>query len=172
MRSAQAKITIHQPPATVHEHLLDIAAHAEFAPQVFREMRLTRIESYGRGAGARFRLHRKLRDRRADLTITEVEHGVRQLEEGSTGRSNRVPLAAEFRFDEIADGVTRVTWTIETDPGNPLDRLREFGMRRQLRRHMRSSLKRLRAILEDSPDAATEPRPTVNGMSPLHVPNP
>lgn len=172
MRSAQAKITIHRTPEEIHEYLLDIASRAEFAPLIHRDLRLTRIESYGVGAGARFRLHRKLRDRYAGTTITQAVDGERILEEGSTGRGGRVGMAVEYMFEEVASGVTRVTWTFETYPLNPADRLREFGMRRQLRRQMKSSLRRLRAILEGVPGAERAERPTVNGMDPLHVPNP
>lgn len=171
MRAVRASITIDRDPRAIQEYLLDIGSRAEFAPLIHRELRLTRIDPYGVGAGARFRLHRKLRDRYAGLTITESVPG-RLLEEGSTGRGGRVGLASEYLIEEIASGVTKISWTIETYPGNPADRFREFGLRRQIRRYMKSSLRRLRGILEGSPDATPADRPTVNGMSPLHVPNP
>jgi uncharacterized protein YndB with AHSA1/START domain len=172
MRSAQAKITIDRSPEEVFEYLLDYGSRPEFAPAVYRDLRLARVESYGVGAGGRFRLHRKLRDRYAGTSITEAVPGQRLLEEGSTGRSGRVGMAAEFLLEEAPGAGTRVTWIVETYPLNPADRLREFGMRRQLKRRMKASLKRLRGILEGAPDALRGERPTVGGMDPSYVPNP
>jgi len=96
MRSAQATITIGRTPEEIFEYLLDIGSRPEFAPSVFHDFRLSRVESYGVGAGARYRLHRKLRDRYAGTTITKAVLGQRVLEEGSTGRGGRVGLAIEF----------------------------------------------------------------------------
>ena len=172
MRSAQAKITIDRPPEEVYEYLLDISSRTEFAPTIFRDFHLTRVESSGIGAGARYRMHRKLRDRYAGTTITEGEPGVRLLEEGSTGRGGRVPMAIEYRLDGDPSGATRLTWTIETYPWNAADKLRGSGMRRHLRRRMPRALKRMRGILEGSPDAAPGERATVGGLDPSYVPNP
>lgn len=172
MRSAKAKITIDRTPAEVHAYLLDYASRGEFAPKIYRELRLARVESQGLGAGGRFRLHRKLRDRYAGTTVTASVAGERILEEGSTGRGGRVGMAAEFLLDELPGGATSVTWIIETYPGNFADKLRELGMRGQIRRRMRRSIHQLRAILEGAPDAARSERPTVGGLDPVHVPNP
>jgi hypothetical protein len=172
MRSAQAQLTIDRTPEEIYEYLLDIGSRPEFAPTVFRDFRLSRVESYGLGAGARYRLHRKLRDRYAGTTITEAESGQRILEEGSTGRGGRVNMATEFVLEEQPGGGTKVTWILETYPMNPADRLREFGMRRQLKRRMKTSLRRLRGILEGAPGAQRGERPTVGGMDPSYVPNP
>lgn len=172
MRSAQATITIDRPSEEVFDYLLDIGSRTEFAPELFREFHLTRIESKGIGAGARFRLHRKLRDRRAGLSITEATPGQRILEEGSTGRGGRVGLAAEYLLEEQSGGATKVTWIIEAYPMNPVDRLREFGERRQIKRRMKKGVKRLRNILEGSPDAVPGDRPTVAGLDTSYVPNP
>jgi hypothetical protein len=172
MRSAKAKINVDRSPAEVYAYLIDYASRSEFAPKVYRELRLARIESEGLGAGGRFRLHRKLRDRYAGTTVTEAVVGERILEEGSTGRGGRVGMAAEFLLEELPGGTTSLTWVIETYPGNFADRLREFGMRGQIRRQMRRSIRRLRAILEEAPDALPGERPTVGGLDPVHVPNP
>ncbi|MGB1583508.1 MAG: hypothetical protein ACPHCI_06945, partial [Solirubrobacterales bacterium] len=70
MRAARAKITIDRPIDEVYDYLLDIGTRPEFAPNVFLDFRLSRVESKGVGAGARYRLHRKLRDRYAGTTLT------------------------------------------------------------------------------------------------------
>lgn len=172
MRSAQASIRIDAPIEQVYEYLLDFASRPEFAPLIYRDLRLTRIESYGLGSGGRFRLHRKLRDRYAGTSITEVTANERILEQGSTGRGGRVEMAAELLLEEQPGGGAKVHWIIETYPLNPADRLREFGLRRQLKRRMKSSLRRLRAILEGAQPAQLGERPTVGGMDKIHVPNP
>lgn len=172
MRSAQAKITIDRSPEEVYEYLLDYGSRPEFAPLIYRDLRLARVESYGLGAGGRFRLHRKIRDRYAGTTITEGVPGQRLLEQGSTGRGGRVGMAVEFLLEEAPGAGTRVTWIIETYPLNPADRIRETGMRRQIKRRMKGSLHRLRGILEGAPDAQRGERPTVGGMDPSYVPNP
>ncbi len=172
MRSAQAKITIDRSPEEVFAYLIDYASRPEFAPLIYRDLRLARVESAGEGAGGRFRLHRKLRDRYAGTTVTEVRAPERILEEGSTGRGGRVQMAAELLLEELSGGGTRLHWIIETYPLNPADRIREFGMRRQIKRRMKSSLRRLRGILEGAPDAAPGERPTVGGLDRFYVPNP
>lgn len=172
MRSAQGKITIDRSPEAIHRYLLDISSRPEFAPAIFHDFRLARVESSGVGAAARYRLHRKLRDRYAGTTITESEPGLRLLEEGSTGRGGRVRMAIEYLLEEQPGGSTRIYWTIETYPVHLADRIREFGMRRQIRRRMPRSLRRLRDILEESPGAARGDRPSVGGLDPSWIPNP
>jgi PAS domain-containing protein len=172
VRSAQATTTIDRPSEAIFEYLLDIGSRTEFAPELFREFHLTRVESKGVGSGARYRLHRKLRDRRAGSSITEATPGQRILEEGSTGRGGRVGMAQEYLLEEQPGGATKVTWIIETYPMNPTDRLREFGERRQIKRRMKRGARRLRDILESSPDAVRGERPTVAGLDPSYVPNP
>lgn len=171
MRTAAATITIDRPLEDIRAYLLDIGTRPEFAPRIFHDFRLTRVESAGIGAGARYRLHRKLRDRYAGTTITESKGG-RILEQGSTGRGGRVELAIEWQLSEQPGGATKVDWLIETYPQNLADRIREFRMRGQLKRRMRSSLRRLRPILEHTPGAQRGERATINGMDPGYVPNP
>lgn len=172
MRPARAKITIDRPLEDVYEYLLDIGSRPEFAPTIFLDFRLARIESYGLGAGARYRLHRKIRDRYAGSTITVAVPGERILEEGSTGRGGRVPLAIEYLLEEVPGGATKVEWTIETHPLNIADRIREIRFRRHFKGRMPRSLRRLRGILEQAPNTPRGDRPTVGGMDPSYVPNP
>lgn len=172
MRSARAKITVDRPIEEVYMYLLDIGSRPEFAPTIFRDFRLARVESTGVGAGARFRLHRKLRDRYAGTTITEAVPGERILEEGSTGRGGRVPLAIEYLLEELPGGATKVEWTIETHPLNLADQIREFRFRSQIRRKMPASLRRLRGILEQTPNVTQGDRATVAGLDSNYVPNP
>ncbi|MGB0872299.1 MAG: SRPBCC family protein [Solirubrobacterales bacterium] len=172
MRVARAKITIDRPIDEVYDYLLDIGTRPEFAPNVFLDFRLSRIESKGLGAGARYRLHRKLRDRYAGTTLTEAVPGERILEEGSTGRGGRVPLAIEYMLEEQPGGPTKVEWAIESHPLNLVDQIREFRFHAKIRRKMPSALRRLRGILEQTPNASRGERATVAGLDSNYVPNP
>jgi uncharacterized protein YndB with AHSA1/START domain len=172
VRAAKATVRIDRPIEEVYDYLLDYGSRPEFAPGIYRDLRLARIESYGVGAGGRFRLHRRLRDRYAGTSITEAEPGERILEQGSTGRGGRVELAAELLLSEVSGGGTSVHWIIETYPLNPVDKLREFGLRRHVNGQMKRSLRRLRGILEAAPGASRGERASVGGMDRFHVPNP
>jgi uncharacterized protein YndB with AHSA1/START domain len=172
MRPVRSKITIDRPIGEVYDYLLDIASRPEFAPDLFLDFRLTRIESKGVGAGARYRLSRKLRDRFAGTTITQAVPSERILEEGSTGRAGRVPMAVEFLLEEQPGGTTKVVVGFESHPLNLVDQIREFGFRRHIRARLPRALKRLRDILEGSPSAKRGQRPTVAGLDSLYVPNP
>ena len=55
MDPVTSTITIGRPREEVFDYLADIANHPEFTDHYLKEWRLTRVESYGRGAGARFR---------------------------------------------------------------------------------------------------------------------
>jgi hypothetical protein len=49
-------ITIARPREQVFEYLADIANHAEFTDHYIVDWRLTREDTYGRGAGARYKV--------------------------------------------------------------------------------------------------------------------
>ena len=56
MDPVTVEITIDRPRGEVFEYLADIANHAEFTDHFLVDWRLTREESYGQGAGARYRV--------------------------------------------------------------------------------------------------------------------
>lgn len=174
MRPVRANIVIDRPVADVYEYLLDIASRPEFAPDLFLDFRLTRLESKGVGAGARFRLHPRRRERFAGITIVRADADADAIvvEEGSTGRSGRVPLVIEYLLKEGPGRTTRLRVGIETAPLWPSDRIREIGLHRHVRRRLPRALRRLRDILEGAPGTGRGDRPTVAGLDPHWVPNP
>jgi uncharacterized protein YndB with AHSA1/START domain len=147
----ELSITIARPREEVFEYLADIANHPEFTDHFLTQWHLTREQSYGRGAGARFMVTAPLqRFNWADVTLSEVESPRRIVELGRTGKFNRIRLFAEYVLDPAPGGGTRVSFRTETDPSLPTDRLMEsFGLRRWVRRNYTRALRRLRAILED-----------------------
>jgi uncharacterized protein YndB with AHSA1/START domain len=139
------------PREVVFDYLQDIANHAEFTDHFLRDWHLTRIDSVGRGAGARFRIAAPgNRYSWADVTFSEVERPHRIVEIGRTGKSNRIRTVGVYELDPVAGDSTRVSFTVQTAPATLADRLMEgLGGRGWLRRKNRRALLRLRAIMEE-----------------------
>jgi uncharacterized protein YndB with AHSA1/START domain len=156
-------VTVARPREEVFEYLADIANHAEFTDHFIVDWHLLREDSYGAGAGARFRLRMPFnRFDWADASFIEVDPPYRILERGRTGKYNRIRTMGEYRLTPLSSRLTKVEFTFETLPGNLADRLLEsLGARSWLRRKNRRALRRLRAILEE--DRLRGKRPTLAG---------
>ena len=108
------------------EYLADIANHAEFTDHYLVDWRLTREDSYGAGAGARFRIKAPLsRFSWADMTFAEVQPPFRIVERGRGGKFNRIRMLGTYTLSPGPAGSTRVEYTLETVPVMPSDRLME-----------------------------------------------
>ena len=172
MRPARAKITIDRPIEEVYDYLLDIGSRPEFAPTIFRDFRLTRVESTRRRGGRPLppapQAARPLRGHDDHRGRPRRAHPRRGLDRPRRPRAagDRVPArgAARRRHE--------VEWTIETHPLNLADQIREFRFRRQIKRRMPRSLRRLRGILEKTPNVPQGDRATVAGLDSNYVPNP
>ena len=156
-------VTVGRPREEVFEYLADMANHAEFTDHFLVDWHLLREDSYGLGAGARFRIRMPLnRFDWGDVSFVEVEAPYRIVERGRTGKYNRIRTLGEYRLTPLAPQLTRVEFTFEAAPGNLADRILEsFGARAWLRRKNRKALRRLRAILEE--DRLRGKRPTLAG---------
>ena len=141
---------ISAPRERVFDYLQDIANHGEFTDHFLVDWHLTRIDSVGRGAGARFRV--KVPGNRfswADVTFVEVERPHRIVEVGRTGKYNRIRTLGVYELASGASGTTRVRFTLETEPVTLSDRLLEgLGARGWMRRKNERAMRRLRSILE------------------------
>ena len=147
-------VTIARPREEVFEYLADIANHAEFCDHYLVDWRLTREDSYGRGAGARFRLEAPFnRFSWGDVVFAEVERPRLIVETGRGGKFNRIRTLGTYELEPASAGSTRVTFTFESEPGNLADRLGEsLGARSWLRRKNARAMRRLRTILEEDRD--------------------
>jgi uncharacterized protein YndB with AHSA1/START domain len=143
-------VVIDRPPEEVYAYLVDVANHAEFTDHYLKEFRLTREDSIGLGAGARFRVDAPLnRFSWADITIVEADAPRLIVQRGRTGKFNRIRLISSYELEPSA-GATRVTLTTETErPTLPSDKLMELIARRWFRRKQRKAVRRLQAILEE-----------------------
>ena len=159
-----ASVTIDRPREEVFDYLADIANHQEFSDHFLKEWRLTRLDSYGRGAGARFRIDAPCdRFGWGDMTFIEVERPHRIVAAGRAGKFNRNKTWTEWTLEPLGSA-TRVEVTTESEPALPTDRLMEALTRRRrwFKRGLGRSLRRLQSILEEDYDRGA--RATVGGL--------
>ena len=164
MDPVTSKITIGRPREEVFDYLADIANHPEFCDHYLKDWRLTRVDSVGSGAGARFRRDKRF-DRFGweDMTFIEVSRPYRIVAAGRGGKFNRNKTFTTWTLSPSSNG-TEVELTTESEPALPTDRLMEglAGTRRFFRRGGRKALRRLQAILEEDRDRGA--RATVAGV--------
>jgi uncharacterized protein YndB with AHSA1/START domain len=143
-------IVIDVPRERVFAYLADIANHPEFTDHYLVDWHLTRENSVGRGAGARFRIKAPLaRFNWGDVTFTEVEPQRRIVEAGRGGKANRIRSLGVFELEPGPGGTTRVRFTLQTETEVLSDRIMEsLGQRGWLKRQNTRALRRLRSILE------------------------
>lgn len=154
MNPVTVSVVIARPPEEVFDYLADLANHAEFTDHYLKDWRLTREQSAGRGAGARYRVAAPLnRFSWADTTLTEVRRPFRIVEEGRGGKFNRIGVRSVYELSPGARNTTRVELTSETEPAMLSDRIMEsLGARAWLRRQNARAMRRLRSILEEDRD--------------------
>jgi len=152
--------TIAAPRERVFEYLADIANHAEFSDHWLVDWHLLREETYGVGAGARFRIKAPLnRFSWGDMSIAELAPPYRIVERGRGGKFNRVRMVGVYTLSPGAGGATTtVEYTLETEPAQPSDRLLEaLGGRAWTRRQAARGMRRLRTILEEGSGRGARP---------------
>jgi uncharacterized protein YndB with AHSA1/START domain len=159
----ELSITIDKPREEVFDYLADIANHPEFTDHYLKEWHLTRVDSYGTGAGARFRVDApRQRFDWADLTFIQVDRPFEIIAVGRTGKFNRIKTFASWTLSPAPGGGTRVDFVTETEPALITDRIVEIGFRGWMRRKSTKALRRLRSILEENEGRGA--RATVAGI--------
>ena len=145
--------TVARPLGEVFEYLMDVANHPEFTDHFLKDWRMTREETYGLGAGGRFRAELPFaRFPWGDWAIVEADPGRRIVLAGRSGKFNRIRNLALLELGEVPSG-TRVEITVRTFPKMLSDRfLESLGQRRAMKRGWRRALRRLRTILEEGRD--------------------
>ena len=163
MDALTVETTIARPREEVFAYLADIANHAEFNDHFLVDWHLTREDTVGYGAGARYRVKAPLnRFPWADSTIVELHAPRKIVEAGRTGKFNRIRTLGVYELDPASAGETRVRFTLQTESKMATDRfLESLGLRGWMKRKLRKSMRRLQSILED--DRGRGVRPTVAG---------
>jgi uncharacterized protein YndB with AHSA1/START domain len=160
-----AHVNIDRPREEIFEYLADIANHPEFNDHFMKQWRLTRVQSYGRGAGARFKLDAPLdRFSWGDMTFIEVKPPYQIVAAGRGGKFNRNKTWTTWTLSPQGAGATQVEVTTETEPALLTDRLMEAVMLKRgwTKGRLRKSLSRLQSILEEDLDRGK--RVTVGGL--------
>jgi len=147
--SAEIEVDVSRPRA--FEAIADLALRPAFTDHFMTGFHLTRIESTGIGAGARFRFAVRPRRVWMDTTISECEAPHRLLEHGRGGRGNRIPSTTLWELTEGPGSLTTVRVSFWTEPG-PVDRALELlsGASIPYERRWREALRRLRSLLESN----------------------
>jgi uncharacterized protein YndB with AHSA1/START domain len=150
MGPVSAEVEIDVPRQRVFEAIADLALRPAFTDHFLADFRLTRIESSGVGAGARFRFAVWPRAVWMDTTIAEVDGPHRLVEHGCGGRVNRIPSTTLWELTEGPGSLTKVRVSYWTEPSNPVDRALELlsGASIPYERRWREALRRLRDLLE------------------------
>lgn len=157
--------TIARPPQEVYDYLADVANHPEFTDHFRTDFHLTREDTYGTGAGLRYKVRQRGNNfAYADEYVSEATAPLRIVLVGRGGRFNRVRSLTTWTLEPAGNG-TKVTVETETEPALPTDHLNEALRRTRsfTRRGYGKALKRLRGILEGDAEVRRGARATVSG---------
>ena len=164
MQPVTLKTRIARPREEVFEYLADVANHAEFTDHCMVDWHLTREDSYGHGAGARFRVKSRFdRFSYGDLTLAELQPPQRIVATGRSGRLNRTRTKTTWALEEDGTTATNVTFETESTPKTFSDAQMErlLRVRSSTTRCHKRALERLRSILESGDGRGA--RTTVSG---------
>jgi uncharacterized protein YndB with AHSA1/START domain len=150
MDAVTTSVIIDAPRERVFEYLEDLANHPEFTDHYLVDWRLTREDSVGRGAGARFRIAAPgNRFGWGDVTFVEVEAPRRIVEAGRSGKGNRIRTLGVYELAEGIHGTTRVQFTLQTESAVLSDKIMQaLGGRAWVKRKNAKALRRLRDVIE------------------------
>lgn len=151
MGPVSAEVEIDVPRQRVFAAIADLGLRPAFTDHFLADFHLTRIESSGVGAGARFRFAVRPRQVWMDTAIVEVDEPHRIVERGRGGRVNRIPSTTLWELTEGPGSLTKVRVSYWTEPG-PVDRGLELlsGASIPYERRWREALRRLREQLESA----------------------
>jgi len=164
MDPVTANVLIDRPREEVFDYLADIANHQEFSDHYLKEWRLTRVDSVGRGAGARFKIDAPLdRFGWGDMTFIEVQRPHRIVAAGRSGKFNRNKTWTTWTLSPSGHA-TKVEVTTEAEVNMATDKFLNTVLRRRgwLKRGLRKGLRRMQSILEEDLDRGK--RATVGGL--------
>ena len=162
MTAFTLETTVARPRELVYDYLADVAHHPEFLDHFLKEWHMTREETFGLGAGGRFRAEVPFqRFPWGDWAIVQLEPPHRIVLQGRSGKYNRVRTLTVFELRDGSSGGTTLAVTVDSQPHFPSDKLIDALGRRVTRRRWRAALRRLSRILEEDRDRGT--RATIAG---------
>ena len=169
MRQVTVDTVISAPREEIFDFVVDLSRRPAYCDHYLKDYRLARANPVGKGAAARFLLDAPIFSERAELAISEADRPRRIVEEGRVGRRGRSRLAAVYEFTPQAGGTTRVELTTYSEPKTMIDRIKQRGVHRWMRRQSKTSLNRLRRIFEE-PQTGELARVSVAAAEPGRAP--
>lgn len=154
MGPIRAEIEIDAPRERVFEVISDLALRPTFTDHFISDLRLSRIESTGVGAAARFRFTAGP-DVWMETQIAQIEAPHRLSERGRGGRGNRLVSRTEWELNRGSGSMMDLMVVYWTEPDNPLARAKELAGASSIRyrREWQKALRRLRDVIESgAPD--------------------
>ena len=150
MGPVSAELAIDAPRRRAFDFVADLGNRPAFTDHFISDFHLSRLESSGIGAGARFRFYAPPQAIWMDTVIEAWEPPHRISERGAGGRLNRIPSATEWELTEGPGSLTTVRVAYWTEPGNPIDRGKEIlgAASHWYTRDWAAALRRLRELLE------------------------
>lgn len=146
--SAETKIDV--PRGRAFAKLADLSLRPAFTDHFLTDFHLTRVDSSGVGAGARFRVRLPPRRLWMDTAIVEAREPQRIVERGRGGRGNRIPCTTVWELLEGPGSLITVRVSFWSEPAGRLDRaIDSLGWAATFQaRAWREALRRLRDQLE------------------------
>ena len=160
---------ISAPREELFDFVVDLSNRPSYADHYLKDFRLARANPVGKGAAARFLLDRPVFSERGEITIAEATRPRRIVEDGRVGRLGRSRLVAVYDFIPEGRDVTRVELTTYSEPKTAIDRFKQRGAHRWMRRQTKKALERLRKIFEE-PSGEARSRVGVAGNEPWRAP--
>jgi hypothetical protein len=165
MRQTTVEACISAPREKIFDFVADLASRPAYADHYLEDYRLARVNPYGMGAAARFRLDAPFSRQYGELEIVEFDRPRKIVEEARVGRLGKSRSLAVYEFVPETGGNTRVELTTYSDPANALEALKQIGAARWMRRQTKIALERLRMIFEEPTDRPLA-RATIAGYEP------
>ena len=152
MRQVTVDTVISAPREAIFDFVADLSKRPAYSDHYLKDYRLARANPVGKGAAARFLLDTPVFNERGEIAIVEIDRPRRIVEEGRVGIRGRSRLVAVYDFVPEAGGATRVELTTYSEPKTAIDRLRQRGAHRWIKRQSKIALRRLRQIFEEPPE--------------------
>ena len=149
MRQVTVETVISAPREEIFDFVADLSRRPAYADHYLKDYRLAAADPVGEGAAARFLLDAPIFSERCEIAISQADRPRRIVEEGRVGRLGRSRMVAVYDFLPDAGGNTRVELTTFSEPKTMLDRMKQRGAHRWVRRQSKVALERLRRIFEE-----------------------
>lgn len=169
MRQVTVDTVISASREEIYDFVVDLSRRPAYSDHYLKDYRLSRANPVGKGASARFLLDAPIFSERAELSIVEADRPRRIVEEGRVGRLGRSRVVAVYDFIAQAGGTTRVELTTYGEPKTAVDRFKQRGVHRWMRRQSKKALERLRRIFEE-PQEGELARVSVAAAEPHRAP--